>query len=253
MTMTQIAATPTLTCTTMRWMARSIGALTSRMRAIVAPMLPYCVCLPVASTMATPRPERTIVPARIRRISDDWSGVLWTGSDSPVNADSSTCSEAASQSVASAAMTSPSRTNKTSPGTTSTAGISQTRRSRNTLARGGASSLSRSSARSERHSRTPPTKKIGKTATAVTAASNRSPSIAYVPAAITSKSTIGSRTSRSSHAAGDEAERRGARSFGPTRATIAAASCEVRPPGERAENSAAAITPWLWPAIRRGW
>ena len=110
------------------------GGLASAARVAICPSSVRC---PVATTIASPRPQATPVPAKtiedrsaIAVSSATGADAFGTGTDSPVNADSSSSSRSCEARRASAATRSPSRNTSRSPGTTSSAGTSRSRPSR---------------------------------------------------------------------------------------------------------------------------
>ena len=123
------------------------------------------------STVRNPRPLVTTVPeSRSSPTSRP------TGTDSPVIADSSTCSAAASSSRPSAGTTSPASSRTTSPGTRSAAATRTRSPSRSAVACGAASRPRASTARSARSSWLTPMTVLSTTTAQITMPSERSPS-----------------------------------------------------------------------------
>ena len=160
---------------------------------------PISVSCPVATTIARPRPQVTPVPAKTieDRSAIPVSGAtaaraFVTGSDSPVNADSSSSSLSCAETRASAATRSPSRSTSRSPGTTSSTGTSRSRPSRITDAVGWIAFRNASTARSAPASCTKPSTALRTTIAAMTRASSCSPIRNETAVAASSSATSGS-------------------------------------------------------------
>ncbi len=199
-------------------------------------MRPSSVCMPVATTMPTPRPAATWVPLydmqrRSPRATLSWSTgsvSLSTGSDSPVRVASSTRSPATSTKRRSAGTMAPASICTTSPGTSSRAAISTVRPSRTTRTIGTAILRSAAIACSARYSWKNPRRVNNTTMAPIAPASRYLPSSNESTAAPMRISTITaeicSQINRQGLVVPDSAI-----SFGPTSANRRRASSVVRP------------------------
>ncbi len=198
--------------------------------------MPTSVSMPVATTMARPRPLVTTVPDQTmlaRAVSAVFSGTtqsssLGTGCDSPVSTDSSVSRLYTSMSLASAAILSPGDRTSTSPGTTSAASIDCAWPPRSTRAWGADSSARAARARSARNSCTKPRMAFTTTMASMAAASLYSPITADAAVAPSSTRTMKSWNCDARMARGDM-PRPVVMVFGPASAKRARASPESRP------------------------
>lgn len=145
---------------------RCNGVAAGLVDATRAVIRPSALAAPVRTTVPVARPVVTTVPALA---SSPTARV--TGTDSPVSADSSTLSRAASASSRSAGTTSPASTRTRSPRTRSAAGRTTSRPSRTTRAVGAASWSNAAIARSARTSCTTPMAVFTSTTSTITAVS----------------------------------------------------------------------------------
>jgi hypothetical protein len=168
----------------------SSGVRSASTEAISAPIRPSSVARAVATTTPTACPCVTTVPACAMQwrspisVSGGTASIDFaTASDSPVSADSSTCSERTSISLRSAPTLSPDCSSTRSPGTSSVAGTSRARPSRSTVARGDSSARIASSDRSALPSWISPITALTSTTATMTPASIHWPSTAVRSAA----------------------------------------------------------------------
>jgi len=208
--------------------------------------LPSSVCMPVATTRPRARPWVAVVPlkamfTRSPRALVSWAArvpvCLATVTDSPVSADSSTCSCAISIRRRSAGIWLPASSSTMSPGTSALAGSTCTSPPRSTVACAAASRRSAARAWSARQACTKPMAALSTTMTRMTSVSVRSPTRPDTTAAPSNTSTMKSWNCSSSSARGPR-RAWSSSSLAPWRAARRVASSACRP--------VSGSTPWAW-------
>lgn len=174
------------------------GMLRSPVSSSVA-TLPSSVCMPVATTSPRARPWVAVVPLKAKLVRSPsaptssaarGSVCLATVTDSPVRADSSTCSCAMSMSRRSAGIWLPASSSTMSPGTSTVAGTTCTSPPRSTVACAAASWRSAAMTWSARQACTKPMTALSATMTRITSVSVTSPTRPEMTAAPSSTSTM---------------------------------------------------------------
>ena len=177
---------------------RCKGVMVSSASLINRAIFPTSVAIPVWMTIPFPRPKVTLLFIKARLVrsprgscsSSRAAVCLFTGTDSPVNADSSICIDADSTSRKSAGTTSPASKMTTSPGTNSVLWICCIWPSRSTLACGAAKLFNASIASSALDSWKTPKIAFNTTTSKIIKASTPSPTNTEIKAATSSTMII---------------------------------------------------------------